>query len=147
MFCLGIDDASFFVLTYVMCPTHLILPSLITQYWVRSKIHECSSYTIFIILILLIVPNPSLERRACSVARSCNKQAVSILYLRTMYACTKLYISYCNSQRSSGLQYSIYLGEKCVQTVHLLSLLHKGIILCHSFQSQFFHQVDFIWFP
>jgi hypothetical protein len=49
------DDASFFFLTYATCPTHLILASLITQYLVRSTVHECPLYTIFIILILLLI--------------------------------------------------------------------------------------------
>lgn len=51
------------------------------------------------------------------------------------------------ARKTLGYTIPNYLREEGVQTVHFLSLLHKGIILCHSFQCQLFHQVDFIWFP
>lgn len=38
-----------------------------------------------------------------------------------------------------------YLWEKSIETVDLLFFLHEGIILCHSLESQFIHQVDLIW--
>jgi len=40
----------------------------------------------------------------------------------------------------------IYLGEESVEAMHLLSLLHKSIILRNPFQGEFLHQVDLIGF-
>lgn len=34
------------------------------------------------------------------------------------------------------------LGKECVETVDFLSLLHVGVVLCHTFQGQLVHQVD-----
>lgn len=39
----------------------------------------------------------------------------------------------------------IYLWKQCVQTVDLLFLLDKSIILCDSLQCKLFHQVNLIW--
>lgn len=59
MFCLGLDDASFFFLTcHMLHPSHPPQFDHSKQCLVRSTNHECPHYTIFIILILLlIVPN------------------------------------------------------------------------------------------
>ena len=34
------------------------------------------------------------------------------------------------------------LGEECVEAMDLLPLLHVGVVLSHSLQSQLVHQVD-----
>jgi len=39
-----------------------------------------------------------------------------------------------------------YLREKSVKTVNLLSLLHEGVVLRNTSQSELLHQVDFVWF-
>jgi len=39
---------------------------------------------------------------------------------------------------------NVQFGEEGIQAMHLLSLLYECIVLCHSFKSQFIHQVDLV---
>jgi len=48
----------------------------------------------------------------------------------------------CRIAEDDGLL-DLEFGEQGVEAVHLLGLLHKGVVLGHSLQSQFIHQIDF----
>jgi len=52
----------------------------------------------------------------------------------------------CGVAENDALVY-LKLGEEGVQAMHLLSLLHKGIVLGDPFQCQLVHQVYLVWVP